>query len=191
MPAARTAQPPSRRPAWAAEFAQTALANALGTLVAALVLFLGGVALGAINDVPTRSVVIAALLLVSLLGLGIGIAGFVRTVPAYLEARRILRRVKRPQARAAAAQRAARDIDSDSIRRKLAAARAAHAAGDEEAAARFVEEAEREVISRDAAIEEAQRRADEFASAAETSGLNEWLLSRGLLDDDDEPPAEH
>jgi hypothetical protein len=41
---------------WPGDIAKQAIGNALGTLVAALILFLGGVLLGAIQDVPTSTV---------------------------------------------------------------------------------------------------------------------------------------
>ena len=49
------------------------LAKPLG-IMAALVLFLGGVLLGAIDDVPTRSVIAAVGLLAGLLGMSISAA---------------------------------------------------------------------------------------------------------------------
>src|SRR5687768_3488130 len=75
-----------RPPAWAGEMARQALANALGTLIAALVLFLGGVILGAIPDVPTRAVLAASGALLSLLGVAIGVARLARVLPRYQRA---------------------------------------------------------------------------------------------------------
>ncbi len=51
------------------DFAKQAAANAAGTLIAALILFLGGVIVGAIDDVPAETWLSAVALLISVLSL--------------------------------------------------------------------------------------------------------------------------
>jgi hypothetical protein len=60
-------------PPWLQDFVRQTLANALGTLIAALVLFLGAQLFGLLDDVPTSSTITAALaLLGALAGLWAG-----------------------------------------------------------------------------------------------------------------------
>ena len=63
-----------RLPRWSGDFARQALANAVGTLIAGLVVLLGGVLIGAFSDVSTKTVLIATAALVFALWVTIAVA---------------------------------------------------------------------------------------------------------------------
>ena len=74
---------PVRLPAWSGDFARQALANATGTLIAALTLFLFGVLFGAIDDVSTSAIVAASVTLASTVAAAVSAALVVRRYPEY------------------------------------------------------------------------------------------------------------
>jgi hypothetical protein len=167
MPPSETSQdvgspspPRERLPDWSGEFARQTAANALGTLIAALVIFLAGVILGVITDVPLRSVVAAAS------GLGTAILAF--SVLADLKLR-IDRRTTRSHYVAATSRpirraRAAVDLtfaEHKEVKDLLDRARDAADRGDLSEAVRLGDEVQRRVDGLHFMAEEADRYADE------------------------------
>lgn len=144
-----------------------AVGNALGTLVAALVLLLGGVALGALQDVPASAIVAAAGALVGAFSAGVAAsiarrrigAGLVRVT---LRARGAAEYRDAAERWLAAEERAAagRMERKRHVRRLLDAAEAARQQGDEEKAARLTDRAEglRALLAYDAEVAERERR---------------------------------
>jgi hypothetical protein len=106
---------PSRRhlPEWSGDFARQALANAVGTLMALLVVFLAGVVFGAIQDVPARSVIAAVVALAGVLVAAVATVKLADAYPRYRRARKALDAVEAVQRPAERAERAYGRLDAE------------------------------------------------------------------------------
>jgi uncharacterized protein HemY len=172
---------PRRRgvPDWTGDFGLQTLANAFGTLMAALVLFLGGVLLGAIRDVPTATVVWSAILLASLIGMAVSGAILYRHYPRYRAAKRAYDAVLRPWERVVQAHELERRaFDADELRTLLAAARAADQRGDDEEAESLVTLVERRIAEVDFATDLTERYLVEVADILAANGIENEAVER-------------
>jgi len=135
----------SRFPPWASELAIAAIGNAVGTLTAALILFLGTVVFGAIDDVPTGTILSAATTLLGLVVFLISGVGVARTWPRYRDVRRWHEAADRPVRRARAAFEHAKASlpDEAMFGAKLTLARRALERGDAGEAERLIVELNR------------------------------------------------
>jgi hypothetical protein len=161
-----------RIPLWSGEFARASLANAVGTLMAALVLFLGGVIFGAIKNVPTDVVIAAIAALVALGATAILSARLASDVPRRFERRRQRNALRRPFERMhSATQRAQAEMgDGGEVQRLIDLAKAAQERGDLDDFDRYLGEAQRRAASAAFAVDVAQRYWEDIAKAADQHG---------------------
>lgn len=171
----------SRLPQWTGDVARQALGNAVGTLIAALILFLSGVALGEIKDVPFSVIVVLVLVLFGLVLMAISAAIWVKKYPHYVEKKRLYDAMERPyeRARQAASQLAEHESNHEEVEALIAAAKAAIKRDDAEEATRIAEEAYQRLGSTDFALDMANRYVDAMIEIAREKGIDVAPLEKG------------